>query len=174
MRIATPLAVSLAALALGAAGCSVSLGSSVSQSDVEKEIASGIEAQIGEKPSGVSCPGSLKGEVDTTMDCTATSAAGSEYAVAVTVNSVEDSKVNFTWEITTITTVGAADIAQALQSQLEVVPVEDIECADSVKAAQGQTQTCTVNDTDGTTFDVTATVESVEGATANFGFEVVE
>lgn len=174
MKVRTPLAAVIVVLGMGAVGCSFSVGSSVSQAEVEAKIGEGIEQQVGEAMASVSCPGSLKGEVDTEMACTAASQAGSEYSVAVKVTSVEGSTVNFNWEIDSITKVGADDIAQALQGQLEVVPIEDIVCDGEVQAQVGQVQRCSFVDTDGSIVEVDAEIASIDGAIANFGFSVAE
>ena len=86
------------AVALTAAGllalsaCSTS--TSVSQSDVESEIAAQWEAQNGAPPDSVSCPGSLDGTVGTSIKCEITSGE-LILPVNVTVTSVDGSTVNF-------------------------------------------------------------------------------
>ncbi|MGZ4446377.1 MAG: DUF4333 domain-containing protein [Nocardioides sp.] len=80
----------LLTLALG--GCSSS--QSVAQSDVEDQISTQLEAQVGAKPDSVKCPGDLDAKVDTKMTCKL-SVDGTEYDVTVTVTSVKDGKANF-------------------------------------------------------------------------------
>ncbi|WP_134765598.1 DUF4333 domain-containing protein [Nocardioides sp. 1609] len=91
------LLVGAAALVL--AGCSgeVSVGSgtpSVDQADVEAKISEELEAQVGQAPDAVDCPGDLKGEVDETMECVLTAGAD-EVGVTVTVTEVDGTDVGF-------------------------------------------------------------------------------
>lgn len=81
-----------AAVLLGLAACSST--SSVSQADVESEIATQWEAQNGAPPDSVSCPGSLEGTVGKQIQCEITSGE-LVLPVNVTVTSVDGSTVNF-------------------------------------------------------------------------------
>jgi hypothetical protein len=85
----------LATLALAAAalvgGCS---STTVSASDVEDQISSRLESQVGQAPDKVDCPDDLEGKVDATMTCVLT--AGSDTLdVTVTVTEVDGSNVKF-------------------------------------------------------------------------------
>ncbi|QDP97158.1 DUF4333 domain-containing protein [Microlunatus elymi] len=66
----------------------------VSQADVENQISTQLQKQVGQKPDDVTCPGDLQGKVGTTMRCTLT-AGDSKYGVNVKVTSVEGNKVLF-------------------------------------------------------------------------------
>lgn len=94
-RLLTP-AIALVALA-ALSGCGDSTPS-VDQGTLEDKISSGLEKEVGAKPDDVSCPEDLEGEVGTTMTCTLT-AGTDELDVSVKVTSVQDSKVNFDFEV---------------------------------------------------------------------------
>ncbi|MFW6600171.1 DUF4333 domain-containing protein [Propionibacteriaceae bacterium Y2011] len=66
----------------------------VSQADVEEQISTQLEKQVGTKPDQVTCPGDLTGEVGTTMTCTLTH-EGQSLDVNVEVTEVEGSTVRF-------------------------------------------------------------------------------
>lgn len=79
------------------AGCSGSVsvgGGSVDQADLEQQVSDQLEAQVGQAPDDVSCPGDLDAEVGTTMRCTLT-AGGEEIGLTVEVTEVKDSTVLF-------------------------------------------------------------------------------
>jgi hypothetical protein len=93
-----PLLV-VASAALVLAGCSgeASVGSgtpTIDQADVESKISEELEAQVGQAPDSVECPGDLEGEVDETMECTLT-AGPDTVGVTVTVTSVDGTDVGF-------------------------------------------------------------------------------
>ena len=87
--------IPLAALALVTAALLAGCGSTtVSASDVEDQISSQLESQVGQAPDKVDCPGDLEGKVDATMTCVLT--AGSDTVdVTVTVTKVDGSDVSF-------------------------------------------------------------------------------
>lgn len=89
------LAVLLVGGGLLLASCSSE--KSVSQSDVEDEVSSQLESQLGAAPD-VSCPDDLKAEVDQTMDCQVTT-ADQTVTVTVTVTSVDGDQANFSIEL---------------------------------------------------------------------------
>ena len=90
-----PILLAVASAAL-LAGCSST--PSVSQSQVEDKISSGLKEQVGQEPDSVDCPGDLEGKVGTTMDCSLT--AGSDtLGVTVKVDKVDGDNVNFTFEV---------------------------------------------------------------------------
>ncbi|GAA1794927.1 hypothetical protein GCM10009795_045590 [Nocardioides hankookensis] len=66
----------------------------VKQSDVEKEVSSQLEQQVGQAPDDISCPGDLEGKVGTEMKCTLT-AGEDELGVSVKVTSVDGDNVKF-------------------------------------------------------------------------------
>ncbi|WP_137294244.1 DUF4333 domain-containing protein [Nocardioides dongxiaopingii] len=91
------LLVGAAALVLGGCSAEVSVGSdtpSVDQAEVETKISEELEAQVGQAPDAVDCPGDLEGEVDETMRCVLT-AGEDEVGVTVTVTDVEGTDVGF-------------------------------------------------------------------------------
>ena len=83
------LVVALIALA----GCGDS-APTVKQSEVEKEVSSQLEQQVGQAPDDISCPGDLEGKVGTEMRCTLT-AGEDELGVSVKVTSVDGDNVKF-------------------------------------------------------------------------------
>ena len=96
-RILWPLAVLVAA---GVAGCggSVSVGNDVSQAEAEKQAATVIAEDVGVPVSEVppiKCPGDLKAEVGTVMNCDFGPVDGQMGTAKLTVTSVEGSKVGF-------------------------------------------------------------------------------
>ena len=84
--------VALGALALPLlAGCGAG---SVPAADVEEQVSSVLEQQVGQAPDDVSCPDDLPGEVGAEMRCELT--AGSDtLGLTVTVTSVENNQVDF-------------------------------------------------------------------------------
>ncbi|MFC0674993.1 DUF4333 domain-containing protein [Brachybacterium hainanense] len=90
------LPLMLPALAAVLAGCSFSFGGdvSVAQEEAEKQIIDLIGPQLPEEIESADCPGSLAGEVGTTMTCTIT-VGGASYDTILTVTSVEGKQVNF-------------------------------------------------------------------------------
>lgn len=87
-----------AALITGLTACEYSVGgTSVSASDVEKQINDKLSGQLGGSL-GVSCPGDLPGQVGAKLTCTLTQTDGTQRPVNVTVTSVQGSQVNFDME----------------------------------------------------------------------------
>ncbi|MEO9322534.1 DUF4333 domain-containing protein [Nocardioides sp. C4-1] len=79
-------------LALALAGCSS--GGSVDQSDLEDQISTQLEEEVGQAPDDISCPGDLDAEEGETMECTLT-AGEDELGVQVEVTSVDGDNVKF-------------------------------------------------------------------------------
>lgn len=69
-------------------------GTAVAQADVEEQVSSALEEQIGQAPDKVTCPGDLEGEVGTEMRCEL-EAQGETIGLTVTVTSVESNNVEF-------------------------------------------------------------------------------
>jgi len=88
----------LAALVLVAGATLAGCSSAASQADVEAQISSQLEGQLGAEPDDVSCPGDLAAEKGETMTCTI-DVEDVEYDVKVEVTSVEDGTVNFDIEV---------------------------------------------------------------------------
>lgn len=88
----------LAALVLVAGATLAGCSSAVPQADVEDQISSQYEKQIGTPPDDVSCPEDLNAEKGATMTCQLTDSDG-EYDVKVTVTSVEGDTANFDIEV---------------------------------------------------------------------------
>lgn len=89
---------SLAALALVAGATLAGCSTSASQADVEEQITTQLEGQLGAAPEDVSCPGDLAAEKGETMTCTMT-ASEVEYDVEVTVTGVDGDTINFDIEV---------------------------------------------------------------------------
>ncbi|MFI5624417.1 DUF4333 domain-containing protein [Nocardioides sp. NPDC051685] len=90
-RRTAPACIFAAILALGVSGCG---GVAVSQEKVEKTISDQLEAQVGQKPDKIECPGDLSGKVGETMKCTLTAGAD-ELGVNVKVTEVDGTDVKF-------------------------------------------------------------------------------
>lgn len=84
-----------AALACIVTGCSVSVGESEVEDNLQQQIA---DANPDISVDGVDCPGGLDGEVDATLDCT-TTIDGVDYPVTLTVTEVDGSDIAFDYEI---------------------------------------------------------------------------
>ncbi|MEU0312591.1 DUF4333 domain-containing protein [Nocardioides sp. NPDC006273] len=80
-----------AILALGLSGCG---GVTVSQETVEKTVSERLEAQVGQKPDKIECPGDLSAKVGETMKCTLT-AGSDDLGVDVQVTEVDGTDVKF-------------------------------------------------------------------------------
>ena len=94
MRAFLVSAVAGLALVSGCSG-SVSVGDdSLDRADVEKEVSSQLEAQVGQAPDDVTCPGDLAAEVGTKMTCTLT-AGEDQLDVYLVVTSIDDGHVKF-------------------------------------------------------------------------------
>lgn len=93
-RRSIAVAAGLFGLGLALTGCS----GTVDSADVEEQISTQLESQIGEAPEDVSCPDDLPAEEDAEIRCEITF-AGETLGVTVTVTSVEDNTVNFDIEV---------------------------------------------------------------------------
>ena len=76
----------------------VGCGSKVSSSDVEAQISSALEAEVGVAPDSVTCSNDLDAEVGATERCEL-SVEGETYGVTVEVTSVEDDVAAFDIEV---------------------------------------------------------------------------
>lgn len=81
-------------MAFGLTGCT----KSVKQTDVENEISTKLEQQVGTKPDSVTCPGDLEGKQGTSMRCELTK-GGQKIGLTVTVTDVQGKKVAFNIKI---------------------------------------------------------------------------
>ena len=90
-RSAITMGAAALALALGLSGCG---SSSVTSSDVETQISSELEKQVGQAPDSVDCPNDLDAEVGAEERCTLT-VDGNDYGVSVKVTKVDGSDVSF-------------------------------------------------------------------------------
>lgn len=72
-------------------------GLSLDKATVEQKISEGYQQQKNVKPGSVSCPGNLKGKVNTEMTCTMT-VGGKKMDVKVVVTKVEGNQIYFNWE----------------------------------------------------------------------------
>ncbi len=86
--------VIISALASAAALALTGCGSSVDSAEVEDQISSALEDQIGAAPDDVSCPDDLDAEVGSKTRCELT-ADGTTYGVSVEVTSVEGDVAQF-------------------------------------------------------------------------------
>lgn len=94
---ATAAAAALAVLAL--AGCSVSVGSdAVPTDELEQQVSTVLEQQVGRAPEQIDCPDELDAEVGAETRCTLTD-SGESYGVTVTADEVQDDRVQMTVEV---------------------------------------------------------------------------
>jgi len=103
---AAALLIPLFVVAALAAGCSgkVSVGENVvDQAELETGVATQLEETVGQAPASVSCEDDLTAEVDAEVDaevrCTVTADDGSEFGATVTVDSVDDTDVQYSVQI---------------------------------------------------------------------------
>jgi hypothetical protein len=99
---AAALLVPLFLVAAIAAGCSgkVSVGENVvDQAELETGVATQLEETVGQAPASVSCEDDLAAEVDAEVRCTVTSDDGSEIGATVTVDSVDDTDVQYSIQV---------------------------------------------------------------------------
>ena len=88
----------IAAVAVLAGGVLAGCSAAVPQADVEEQISSLLEKELGAAPEDVACPEDLPAEKGAKMTCT-TTVDGTEYDVLVNVTSVEGDTANFDIEI---------------------------------------------------------------------------
>ena len=70
--------------------------------------------------------------------------------------------------------VSAADVERQIQERFaEQFPVDSADCPESLEGTVGATTICTMV-SQGESFEVTATVEAVDGDTVDFGLEVTK
>lgn len=91
VRRNVPVCICAAILALGLSSCG---GVTVAQETVEKTVSERLEAQVGQKPDKIECPGDLSAKVGETMKCTLT-AGSDQLGVNVQVTEVDGSDVKF-------------------------------------------------------------------------------
>lgn len=88
------------------------------RADVEQTLAAALEEETGTKPDKIECPGDLKGKLDTTMECTLTN-AGAEYAVELTVTTVNGLDVRFDYKVASTAKDGSTPEVTAGETMLE-------------------------------------------------------
>ena len=76
----------------------VSTGGSLDEPEVEEQVSSLLEKQVGHRPDKIDCAGDLKAKEGKKMRCTLT-AGGDDLGVTVTVTEVEGTTVNFNVEV---------------------------------------------------------------------------
>jgi hypothetical protein len=156
---------------LGLAGCSaeVSTSKTVSQSEVEKQVAGALTVEDGVATPDVTCSGSLDAAVDATQDCHLES---SDVAsdVRVTVTSVDGSDAEFD----IVPFLSADFVAEQILGSLsdQGYQVDTVECEGELLGVVDETVACTAQPSDGEG-TVEATVTSVDGLDVNFDYEVV-
>ncbi|MFC6286377.1 DUF4333 domain-containing protein [Nocardioides sp. GCM10027113] len=88
--------VTLTLVAVGTlAGCSAD---AVDKTDVEEQISTQLEAEVGQTPDRIECPGDLDAEVGATMTCLLY-AGEDNIDVDVEVTSVDGDEVNFSIQV---------------------------------------------------------------------------
>lgn len=90
-RRTTTACIFTTVLAFGLSGCG---DVTVSKGTVEKTVSERLEAQVGQKPDKIECPGDLSAKVGETMKCTLT-AGTDELGVNVKVTEVDGTDVKF-------------------------------------------------------------------------------
>ena len=163
------LAVAVTAVVLG--GCSFSFGGAdaVTQSELEKQLASLYTPEDPEAEIAADCGGELEAEVDATQECHLT-VGEQEADVRVVVTKVNDEDVDF--EATPF--VPADRVAETIDASLteQGYQVETVACEDELAGEVDATTTCTATPADGAG-TIEAKVTSVEGLMVNFNYEVV-
>lgn len=71
------------------------MGATVSKEELEASIADQLEAQSGDRPAGVECPGAISGSEGVEVECVLTAPGGEEYGTKITVSGVEGSKIKY-------------------------------------------------------------------------------
>ena len=94
LRTITTAAIAAIAV-IGLASCGTP---TVAEKDLEKTVSDRLEAQVGQKPDKIDCPGDLTGKAGETMRCMLT-AGSDELPVEVKVTSVEGTTVKFSAEV---------------------------------------------------------------------------
>lgn len=85
----------LGAALMGLAACGQA---TVPAADVEQQVATQLEAQVGQAPDSVTCPGDLPAQMGAKLECELT-AGGDTLPVFVTVTAVNGTDVNFDIEV---------------------------------------------------------------------------
>lgn len=182
-RVISGAFVGAALVVTTACSGSVSVGKSVDEEHLERQLSQMIEDKVGAKPDKVDCPGDLKGKAGATLECTLTD-DNIEYAVVLTVTDVDGSDIGFKWEVVDGpenegapgATVAETDVEQQVSSLLEKQVgqrPDAVECPGDLDRKVGVTMRCTLtagNDELG----LTVTVTEVDGSTVNFDVEVDE
>ena len=88
----------VAALMIAAGGLLAGCSAAVPQADVEEQITTLLEKELGTAPQDTSCPEDLPAEKGSKMTCT-TTVEGTEYDILVNVTSVEGDTANFDIEV---------------------------------------------------------------------------
>lgn len=71
---------------------------SVNERQLEQQVSSMLEKEVGQRPDRIDCPGNLDGKIGETMRCTLT-AGTDELGLTVTVTEIEGTTVNFDIEV---------------------------------------------------------------------------
>ena len=158
------------------AGCSgsVSVGAtSVSASDVEKQVTSAITDQ---DRTGVTvdCPDDLEAKKGATVECDSTDESG-HLRATVTVTSVEGTDVKFDIDALPYLTAeeAAQQAAEELAAQIGATTPPDIACPDELVGTVGNTMVCTLSDA-GETYDTTLTVTDDTDGKTGFDIQVAD
>lgn len=193
----TLLAPAVLAVTL-ATGCTIDLGGkTVERADVEAQIKTQLTPGLGAAPKSVECPGDLKGDVGAALECTLVTSTGEVRKVAVTVTSVDGSRVNFDIKAaaasspptptgapattapansTSVPTVARDDlepkIVELLTPQLGAAPKYAV-CPENLRGEIGTELQCQIVDAEGLERQVLVTVSSVEGTTVDFNLKVI-
>ncbi|OAA19683.1 protein of unknown function (DUF4333) [Frankia sp. EI5c] len=166
--------------ALVTAGCEASVsigGKEVAANQVEDEIVAKFGGLFGDGQPAVDCPEALPAKVGTTMQCQLTDPSdGATYPVNVTVNTVEGDDTRFGLDLVGVTAVAEEEVEQEIATNFgEQFDRADlpVDCPSALRAKTGATLQCTLTDpTDGTTYPVDVTVDSVDGTNTSFSFEL--
>jgi hypothetical protein len=151
------------AAALLAAACSFSFGTShtVSKSDVEGQISSKFPDSGGTKPSSVTCPNDLDAKVGAKMTCSM-KVKDQPYLVDVTVTSVNGNDVKFDMQ----EKIGKDQVAQLISTKMTDLggaKPDSVTCPGDLTGRVGAEVNCQMK-VKGTTYNVNATVSSVNGS----------
>jgi len=149
--------------------CSFSFGSTtVSQSELEKQVKATITPDDPTAEFTVTCEGTLKGEVDATQDCAATDSEGSTTGLHVKVTEVDGKTVKFSYE----PFIAPDDVAAAIidLAKQQGITVDTLTCEEELPGKEGESIICSGTPAD-SVGDLEVTVTSVDGLQVNFNVD---
>jgi hypothetical protein len=151
-------------------GSDASGGPTVTQAQLEKEVASRVSGADADKVD-VACEGDLTAKVGETQDCEAT-AAGTSTGIRLKVDAVEGQDVEFSQTLF----ISADELASAVDGYFtnQGIKVTGVTCDGELIGEKGESTQCDVTSSSDGDATVRATTSKVDGLTVNFDIEVVK